>query len=100
MHKLNPNNIFLYNSVSAINYIVSNHFEITTEAMLSKSREQLIVDARRLALFLVRKYLRFTTSHIGNMYDMNHTNVLYHLKKFNHIVETDKIYQNKVTPLL
>ena len=73
------------------NYIielVSNHFGITL-VDLKENRNRKCSDARKIAIGLIRKETRLTTTEIGILFRLHHTTVLQSLKSLNDLLYHD-----------
>ena len=68
----------------------SDECGITTEQLLGRSRQQDIVKARQIAIYLTRQITPYSLSKIGKLYGgRDHTTVLYACNKVQTMLETD-----------
>jgi chromosomal replication initiator protein len=74
--------------------IISIHFSISLDELKGHSRKRKIVDIRRMAMhFLKTIFPTITLKKIGYYFsNMDHSTVIYSLKKFQDLIETEKDY--------
>lgn len=63
--------------------------------LFSRSRKNRLTDARSICCWYMRE-LGMKLSDIGSVLDRDHSTVIYNLKKFEDLNETDKEFQQKV----
>ncbi len=81
-------------TISYIQKVVCDYFEIKPDAILSKSRKREIVQARQIAMYFSKKYTNASLASIGaEIGGKDHATVLYANRTVNNLSETDKTYK-------
>ena len=89
-----------YLSVDHIITTVCNLYKIDKELLYSRVRENKVPEARRVCIFLVRKYLKLTYEKTGSIFGLDHCTAIHHVRKFEDHYEFDKEFKTKVEPIL
>ena len=77
--------------------VVCKHYAIKQKEIVSKSRKQVIVQARQLAMFLCHKYTDTTYSQLGRMFGKrDHSTVLYACNQVSCRLGVDKSFRREV----
>lgn len=85
----------------AIIEAVAENFGFSRDEVLSAKRQQNLVMARQIAMYVCRKNLGLSYPIIGRIFGgRDHTTVLHAMKKIAHSMSTDKDMHNLVTKLL
>lgn len=80
-----------------VNLIVSKHFEVPFDSLYLKSRKREIVDARKAAMYIMRKYTTESFKTIGGEYNLHHATCLYACNKsVPSLIEYDWEYRMKI----
>jgi len=83
----------------AINTIIA-HFKITNEDLLSKSRKELIMPAKKAAAYLLYFHFKKKDNHtletLGELIGYDHTMMLHHFRTCKNLMNTDPAYRNKI----
>lgn len=79
---------------------VCNLYEIRERDLYKRTRAGIIPEARRVCIYLMRKYLRLQYEKIGNSFKLDHATAVHHVRKFEEHYEVDKSFRTKVTPIL
>lgn len=78
-------------TVGKIQRIVAHHYNIGMNEMCSSIRQQYVVRARHLAMYLARKMTTRSMPEIGRYFGgRDHTTVLNAVRKFDHLTRTDQ----------
>lgn len=79
---------------------VCQHYAIKQKEIVSKSRKQVIVQARQLAMFLCHKYTEVTYSQLGRIFGKrDHSTVLYACNQVSRRIGVDKTFRREVEDL-
>ena len=68
---------------------VSRNFNILVENILSNKRNAEVVEARRVAIYVIREITSLSTEKIGEEFNMNHSTVIYNIKKCEEEMKTN-----------
>ncbi|MCW5205279.1 chromosomal replication initiator protein DnaA, partial [Desulfobulbus sp. N2] len=63
--------------------IISSQYRISVEDLTSRSRKRIVSFPRQIAMYLTRKYTGESLAHIGNLYNRDHSTVMYAVKVIN-----------------
>ena len=70
--------------------VVAEQFQMDAATVVSRKRQRKIVDAKTLYCIICRKVLKMETlKNIGQTVNIDHSNVLHHLKKGQDLLDTD-----------
>lgn len=87
-------------TVEGIQEIVSEHYSVPLERILSRSRAREVVVARQLSMFLSKKLTGQSLKSIGKVFGgKDHTTVLYAIKSINNMLDIDKEFKSEVMAL-
>jgi chromosomal replication initiator protein len=86
LNELTPNSIIT---------LVANTLEIAEADILSHNRTREIVDARYIAMKIIRDNYKLSLISIGKMFNNDHTTVIYALNQVSDLMETNKQFQDK-----
>lgn len=79
---------------------VCRHYAIKQKEIVSKSRKQVMVQARQLAMFLCHKYTEVTYSQLGRIFGKrDHSTVLYACNQISRRIGVDKAFRREVEDL-
>ncbi|WP_028580436.1 chromosomal replication initiator protein DnaA [Desulfogranum japonicum] len=67
-------------NAETIRDLIGRQFKVTTEELRSRSRKRAITYPRQIGMYLTRKYTKESLADIGNMYNRDHSTVLYAIK--------------------
>jgi chromosomal replication initiator protein len=67
-------------SGESIRDLIGSQFRVSVEDLRSRSRKRSVTFPRQLAMYLTRKYTDKSLADIGNMYNRDHSTVLYAIK--------------------
>lgn len=80
--------------------VVGKRYGYTTKEIKSNKRDQRLIEARQICMYLCRKLLGDTYEKIGkNFNGKDHTTVIYSIKKIEEIIVRNKVMHNTVTEL-
>ena len=65
-----------------IRYVASN-YGITLDVLQSKTRLPHVVEARRVIYACIRKYTNMTYSQIGEIFNQDHSSIVFSVQKYN-----------------
>lgn len=60
--------------------LIAAQYKVTVDDLRSKSRKRVISFPRQMAMFLTRKYTELSLAGIGNLYNRDHSTVMYAIK--------------------
>jgi chromosomal replication initiator protein len=87
-------------SVEKIKTVVSEHFGLEKEDIMSRSRKASIASARQIAMYLSKRHTTQSLSSIGHSIGkLNHATVLYSCQKVSDMMEIDKRFRKQVTDI-
>ncbi len=79
---------------------VCQHYGVKQKDLATKSRKQVMVQARQLAMYLIHKYTETTYSQIGRIFGKrDHSTVLYACNQVARRISVDKTYRREVEEL-
>ena len=80
-------------TIDKIQNIVCDHFNLSIDTLLSKSRKREIVQARQITMYLSKYYTRESLQNIGRKIgDRDHATVLHACKTVSNLMDTDKVF--------
>lgn len=74
---------------------VTRTYNVTRDEILSKAKNAEVVLARQVAVYITWRVLNLSYNAIGQVFDKNHTTVLYSINKMKEIIDNDP-YQKKL----
>lgn len=84
-------------SLEVINRIVAQVFETSPESLRKDTRKSHVVKPRQVAMYLMRKYTRFTLDAIGRFYGRDHATAVYANNVIKDLIEIrDYVYFNDI----
>lgn len=81
---------------------VSEFFQMSPSLICGKLRYRHIVEARHLAMYMMRKdrYLHLSLKHIGNiMGNRDHATVMHAVESVSNLIEVDEVFREKAKEL-
>ncbi len=90
------NNEYMPTPENIIEYI-AKYFELEPDALQGQSRSRNVVNARQIAMYLIRRLTKMSTQDIGNVFGgRDHTTVLYSLDKVEGQMRSDPAFAETV----
>lgn len=87
-------------SIDDIQKMVCQHFNITYETLLTKSRRREVVEARQITMYLAKNFTNSTLKAIGAHFGgKDHTTVIHSCQKVENLIEVDDEYKEKFLEL-
>lgn len=87
-------------SIDSVQKTVCEYFNITRDALLSKSRKRQIVQARQIAMYMIRNMINCSLSTIGaELGGKDHATVLHACTTVVDLMSTDKTFKQYVTDI-
>lgn len=87
-------------SIDYIQRIVCDYFNLTPEALQTKTRKREIVQARQIAMFFSKSLTKSSLATIGSKIGgKDHATVLHACKTVNNLLDTDKQFKNQLEEL-
>lgn len=84
-------------TVDDITESVCSHFNVTTAAIMGRSRKRDIVTARQVAIYLAQKYTKMPSSRIGRLIGgRDHSTVIYSCSQVEHHMKVDSSFADEV----
>jgi chromosomal replication initiator protein len=81
--------------------VVTQHYKIKTDELLSKKRTKNIAFVRQLTMYLCRETTDFSLEKIGSLFSRDHTTVIHAIeKKIKPLIETDSETAKEVSDLI
>lgn len=76
---------------------VCNHFNVTTTAVMSRSRKRDYVVARQVSMYLAQKYTKMPASRIGKLIGgRDHSTVIHSCTQVENKIKIDKMFCNEI----
>ena len=72
---------------------ICNYLKLDPEWLTDGSRERYIVDARQIAMYLIRKHTDNSFPMIGQLFNRSHSTVIHSCKKVKEISDVNKRYK-------
>jgi chromosomal replication initiator protein len=87
-------------TIDKVQKVVCDYFNITRDALLSKTRKRQIVQARQIAMYMSRNLINCSLSTIGaEIGGKDHATVLHACTTVNDLMSTDKTFRQYVTDI-
>lgn len=87
-------------SPELIAFIVSNEMNVSLLKLQSNIRKRRVVEARQIAMFLIRKHTDETLKQVGRMFgNRHHSSIIYACQTVEDLIETDKEYKKLISKL-
>lgn len=74
--------------------------QVNKNDLLSRKRERVLIDAKRMCYSAIRDLYGYPLTSIGGFFHMDHTSVIHHLKAHKNLIEWDSSYSEKYNNLL
>lgn len=69
-------------------------------ALRGHNRMRRIIEARQIAMWLIRSYTTLSLASIGVIFQKDHTSVIHSCNRINDLIETDDIIQEKIDSVI
>lgn len=80
-----------------IKNLVCNQFDISVEMVESKSREGAAVEARHIAIYLIRKHAKIGLTQLGKMFgNRTHSTMITSISAVGDRIDTDKVFKDNL----
>lgn len=87
-------------SLDSIKDIVANYYGLTVKQIDSKNRTRIIVNARHISMYLVRKHLDLSYSQIGKEFGgRDHSTIISAYDKIESFIKSDSSYRLAITEI-
>ncbi|XCN73912.1 MAG: chromosomal replication initiator protein DnaA [Candidatus Electrothrix aestuarii] len=83
----------------AIRDVISSQYKISVDELTSRSRKRAVSFPRQIAMYLTRKYTEESLADIGNLYNRDHSTVLYAIKVINRDIAQKNTVRQQVEML-
>lgn len=70
---------------------IAELYNVTVNDLKSGKRQRMIVEARHMAFYQIRKEFSFTVMKIGEMFNCNHSTVTYGVRHYEILKETNQL---------
>ncbi len=90
----------LNNEVEVIMDVISRFYGVSKEKMCSNSRKKEIKESRQMAIYLIKKLTDKSLKEIGEIFNKEHSTIIYNLKSFEKQLKKDTNLRFKVDYLL
>lgn len=74
--------------VKQIMYVVEEETGITIKRLESPDRTRAVTEARQMAMYLIRKYTKYTMVTVGRLFGRDHSTVIYSLANVNNMIDS------------
>lgn len=79
---------------------VCRHYGFSRNTMMEKSRKGAVVEARYVAMYLIRKNTTYSLHAIGAIFKKDHATVLWGVKTVSNLLEVDKEFKERMRGFL
>lgn len=79
-----------------IKEVVAAYYNVNKDIYENKSRKQINVKVKHVAIYIVRKETKLSTIFIGKAFNVDHATVIYIQKKFDGYLEWDNDFKNEI----
>jgi len=87
-------------SIENIKSLVANHYQLTVEELLSKSRKRKIVVARQVSMYIARKVTPHSLESIGKIFGgKDHSTVVHSIRQVENQIGLDNYFRDEVLKL-
>ena len=86
-------------SIQDIVKVVCEHYHLTPEMLMLKSRKREIVLARQIVMYICKTYCNFSLTSIGTYFEKDHTTVIYSTKLVCNLLDTDRKLRINMTEI-
>ena len=87
-------------TIDKVQKVVCDYFNITRDALISKTRKRQIVQARQIAMYMARNLINCSLSTIGSeIGGKDHATVLHACTTVNDLMSTDKTFKQYVSDI-
>ncbi len=88
-------------NIGLIQKIVSEHYEISIEKLISASRRRVLVEARQIAMFLTKELTKLPLKNIGEAFgNRDHSTVIYSCSSVQNLMDTDEKVKSDVEEIM
>jgi chromosomal replication initiator protein len=87
-------------NIDTIQTVVANHFHLDIKELRSQKRTENIAYARQVAMYLACKLTDMSLPSIGEVFDKDHTTVIYARDKISQILHTDPYFNGEMNKLI
>ena len=85
--------------IERIIYLVSKEFGVSVNDVKGQCRKRIFTVARQSAIFFIRKYTNKTFMQIAEMFNRDHSSIIYSVNTVNDFMQTDKEYKKQMVKL-
>ncbi len=87
-------------TIESIQRLVADHFSLSYEKLMQKTRRREIVQARQIVMYLSKKFTKNSLKAIGAHFGgFDHTTVIHSVQTVENLMDTDSEYRNHVQDL-
>lgn len=94
-----PNTINEPSFVEFIQGVVSKHYNIPLEILLSKNRQKNISKVRQIAMYILKELTNYSLPEIGDAFARDHTTVLHACRKMTELMNSDQDFNSEIKRL-
>lgn len=76
--------------------IINHHYQVD---LRSKSRNRVLIDAKRAFSYIAREIYGLGYQIIANHFQLNHSTIVFHVKTFKNLYETNESFSSKYNEL-
>jgi chromosomal replication initiator protein len=87
-------------TVERIQEVVSAHFKVPLQLMLSNKRSKEVAMARQVAMYLSRELTKSSLPDIGKQFHKDHTTVIHGCDKIKRLMESDGLFKSEIDQLV
>ena len=79
---------------------VAEEFKVTKEDIVGKRRLKQFVEPRQVAQYLIREKMNKTLESIADIFNKDHSTIIYSVKNVNNLLDVDKNFRDKVQRII
>jgi chromosomal replication initiator protein len=87
-------------TVERIQEVVSAHFKVPLQLMLSNKRSKEVAMARQVAMYLSRELTKSSLPDLGKQFHKDHTTVIHGCDKIKRLMESDGLFKSEIDQLV
>jgi chromosomal replication initiator protein len=87
-------------TVDRIQEVVSAHFRVPLQLMMSNKRSKDVAMARQVAMYLSRELTKSSLPDIGRQFHKDHTTVIHGCEKIKRLMDSDELFKSEIDQLV
>jgi chromosomal replication initiator protein len=87
-------------TVDRIQEVVSAHFKVPLQLLMSNKRSKEVAMARQVAMYLSRELTKSSLPDIGKQFHKDHTTVIHGCEKIRRLIDSDELFKSEIDQLV